>query len=83
MTTRSMGTAPLFESHHMLYDMPLGNSTIMGGIAPCAIAVPKYADIHGMLSVPSPDPCSQISNGNVRPGCASYSGGSQMWKLTV
>ena len=75
VTTVSMGTVPSFESHHMLEPMPLGKTTIMGGILPCVMALPYHELSHAMPEVGLPLPCSQYSTGNRAVVSVAYSGG--------
>jgi len=56
-TTVSIGTAPSLESHHMLAPIPFGKTTIIGGMRPCAIAVPYQLLSHGIPAIGLPEPC--------------------------
>jgi len=59
ITTDSMGTVPSLESHHMLAPMPFGNTTMTGGIRPCAVAFRNQPFTEAMPAVGLPEPCSQ------------------------
>ena len=77
ITTDSMRYSPSLELHHMLAPMPLGKTTSMGGILPCAIALPNHELTHGMPAIGLPEPCSQYSTGKRAVGMDWYCGGSQ------
>ena len=59
ITTVSIGTVPSLELHHMDDGMPLGKTTIIGGISPCAIAESNHEASWGMPAIGGPEPCSQ------------------------